>query len=364
MTLELDELGIFKKYGVELIGANVNAIKAAEDRDAFKKVSEEVGLENARSYLVKTWEEAREAVLKLGYPFIIRPSRTLGGSGGGVVNSAEEFDDMLFRGFDASPNHELLLEESLIGWKEMELEVMRDAYDNAVIICGIENVDPMGVHTGDSITVAPIQTLTDKEYQELRDKALRLMKAIGVETGGSNVQFAIDPKTGRQIVIEMNPRVSRSSALASKATGFPIAKIAAKLAVGYSLDELPNDITKMTPACFEPSIDYVVVKIPRFTFEKFPGADNTLGTQMKSVGEAMAMGRNFKESLQKACRSLETGRDGLFGGKEDKITDKDKLIEMLSKPTDARIFLIARAMELGVSRSVIVSKTAFDSWFS
>ena len=363
VALELDELGVFKKYGVELIGANVDAIKKAEDRDAFKKISESVGLENASSYLVHTMAEAKEAVNKLGYPFIIRPSRTLGGSGGGVVKSEDQFEEMLTRGFDASPNHELLLEESLVGWKEIELEVMRDSADNAVIICGIENVDPMGVHTGDSITVAPIQTLTDKEYQELRDKALRLMKAIGVETGGSNVQFTIDPKTGRQIVIEMNPRVSRSSALASKATGFPIAKIAAKLAVGYRLDELPNDITKKTPACFEPSIDYVVVKIPRFTFEKFPSADNTLGTQMKSVGEAMAIGRNFKEALQKACRSLETGRDGLFGGKEESITNKDEILTRISRPTDNRIYEIARAMQLGVSKNEIHNLSNYDMWF-
>jgi carbamoyl-phosphate synthase large subunit len=363
VTLELEENGVFEKYGVELIGASVNAIKAAEDRAAFKKVADKVGLESARSFLVTSVAEANEAIQDLGYPFIIRPSRTLGGSGGGVVHGPEESDEKIRIGFDASPNRELLLEESLVGWKEIELEVMRDKANNSVIICGIENVDPMGVHTGDSITVAPIQTLTDKEYQILRDKALRLVSEIGVDTGGSNVQFAIDPATGRQIVIEMNPRVSRSSALASKATGFPIAKIAAKLAVGYSLDELPNDITKKTPASFEPSIDYVVVKIPRFTFEKFLGADQTLGTQMKSVGEAMAIGRTYAEALQKACRSLETGRFGLLGGKESKENDPNKLIELLKIPTENRLFLAARALELGVSEDKIHQSSFFDPWF-
>lgn len=363
VTLELDEMGVFERYGVELIGANVAAIKAAEDRDAFKKIAGKVGLDSAKSFLVTNFEEAREAVKKLGYPFIIRPSRTLGGTGGGVVETESDFNEKIRIGFDASPNRELLLEESLVGWKEIELEVMRDTADNSVIICGIENVDPMGVHTGDSITVAPIQTLTDKEYQLLRDKALRLVSEIGVDTGGSNVQFAIDPKTGRQIVIEMNPRVSRSSALASKATGFPIAKIAAKLAVGYTLDELPNDITKKTPASFEPSIDYVVVKIPRFTFEKFHGAERVLGTQMKSVGEAMAIGRTFTEALQKAARSLETGRFGLLGGKESKENDLDSILKSLKVPYDNRLFLIARALELGASISDVVQNSCFDPWF-
>ncbi len=363
VTLELDERGVFERYGVELIGASVAAIKAAEDRDEFKKIADRVGLESAKSFLVTNMEQAREAVKELGYPFIIRPSRTLGGSGGGVVSSPDQFDEKIRIGFDASPNRELLLEESLIGWKEIELEVMRDKANNAVIICGIENVDPMGVHTGDSITVAPIQTLTDKEYQLLRDKALRLVSEIGVDTGGSNVQFSIDPKTGRQIVIEMNPRVSRSSALASKATGFPIAKIAAKLAVGYTLDELPNDITKKTPASFEPSIDYVVVKIPRFTFEKFLGADRTLGTQMKSVGEAMAIGRTFAEALQKAARSLETGRHGLLGAKQLLEKDVSSLLESLKIPTENRLFLAARALELGATVSQVVEYSTFDPWF-
>lgn len=363
VTLDLDERGVFERYGVELIGASVAAIKAAEDRDAFKKIADKVGLESAKSFLVTTVDQARSAVKELGYPFIIRPSRTLGGSGGGVVSSPDEFEEKIRIGFDASPNRELLIEESLVGWKEIELEVMRDKANNSVIICGIENVDPMGVHTGDSITVAPIQTLTDKEYQILRNKALQLVSEIGVDTGGSNVQFTIDPKTGRQIVIEMNPRVSRSSALASKATGFPIAKIAAKLAVGYTLDELPNDITKKTPASFEPSIDYVVVKIPRFTFEKFTGADKTLGTQMKSVGEAMAIGRTFAEALQKASRSLETGRHGLLGGKEALESDVTSILSNLHIPTENRLFLAARALELGASDEEIVSRSAFDPWF-
>ena len=364
VTIELAEAGILEKFDVELIGASVEAIKTAEDRDKFKEVATRCGLESARSYLVTNMEQAHEAAAKLGYPFIIRPSRTLGGQGGGTVTAASELEEKIGWGFECSPIHELLLEESLIGWKELELEVMRDKSDNAVVICGIENVDPMGLHTGDSITVAPIQTLTDKEYQRLRDSALRLMKEIGVDTGGSNVQFAIDPATGRQIVIEMNPRVSRSSALASKATGFPIAKIAAKLAVGYSLDELPNDITKMTPASFEPSIDYVVVKIPRFTFEKFQGADTTLGTQMKSVGESMAIGRTFCEALQKACRSLETGRSGLLGGPEGAQTDVEKLKQEITRLSPERLYKTARCLELGVSPQEIFALTGYDTWFS
>ncbi|MDY0042708.1 MAG: carbamoyl-phosphate synthase large subunit, partial [Desulforhabdus sp.] len=279
VTLELAEAGVLDKFKVELIGASVGAIKTAEDREKFKIVATKCGLDSAKSGIAVTLEQAKKVAEEIGYPLIIRPSRTLGGAGGAIVDNESEFEDKIGWGFECSPIHEVLLEESLLGWKEIELEVMRDKKDNAVVICGIENLDPMGLHTGDSITVAPIQTLTDKEYQGLRDAALHLMKELGVDTGGSNVQFAVCPRTGRQIVIEMNPRVSRSSALASKATGFPIAKIAAKLAVGYTLDELPNDITKKTPASFEPSIDYVVVKIPRFTFEKFEGADRTLGTQ-------------------------------------------------------------------------------------
>ena len=364
VTLELAEAGILEKFNVELIGASVEAIKSAEDRDRFKDVVKRCGLESARSELVKTADEAVAASKRIGYPLIIRPSRTLGGAGGGVVTSASELVAKVNFGLECSPNHEVLIEESLTGWKEMELEVMRDRKGNAVVICGIENIDPMGVHTGDSITLAPIQTLTDKEYQAMRDAALRLMKEIGVDTGGSNVQFAIDPATGRQIVIEMNPRVSRSSALASKATGFPIAKIAAKLAVGYHLDELPNDITKKTPASFEPSIDYVVVKIPRFTFEKFPSVTKILGTQMKSVGEAMAMGRTFPEALQKACRSLETGRTGLLGGPESKQTDVRKIKNEIVRATPERLFLIARLLELGVTPEDIFAACNYDVWFS
>ncbi|MFN8389043.1 MAG: carbamoyl-phosphate synthase large subunit [Bdellovibrionota bacterium] len=363
VAIELAEAGVLEKYGVELIGASVEAIKAAEDRESFKEIATRVGLESARSIVVTSEDQADEAVRQFGFPLVIRPSRTLGGSGGGIVYSQEELLPKLRWGFECSPIHEVLLEESLLGWKEIELEVMRDKSDNAVIICSIENVDPMGLHTGDSITVAPIQTLTDKEYQALRTSALRLMKEIGVDTGGSNVQFAICPRTGRQIVIEMNPRVSRSSALASKATGFPIAKIAAKLAVGYTLDELPNDITQKTPASFEPSIDYVVVKIPRFTFEKFPGADQSLGTQMKSVGEAMAIGRTFPEALQKACRSLEVGRTGLLGGPEVAIVDREELVKKMVPLNPNRMFQIARALELGFSVEELYKLTAFDPWF-
>ncbi len=363
VTIELDEAGVLEKYDVELIGASVDAIKTAEDRDSFKKVVDACGLESAKSFVVHTMAEAEQAVASIGYPFIIRPSRTLGGAGGGTVEGPEEFKEKVAWGLECSPINEILIEESLLGWKEMELEVMRDKKDNAVVICGIENIDPMGQHTGDSITVAPIQTLTDKEYQLLRDGALSLMRAIGVDTGGSNVQFAIDPQTGRQIVIEMNPRVSRSSALASKATGFPIAKIAAKLAVGYSLDELPNDITKETPASFEPSIDYVVVKIPRFTFEKFQGVEALLGTQMKSVGEAMSIGRTFPEALQKACRSLETGRVGILGGVEEQTGDIELLKKQVQKLTPERLYQTARLMQLGVSEEELHELTAYDLWF-
>ncbi|MCL4151432.1 UNVERIFIED_CONTAM: hypothetical protein GTU68_050816, partial [Idotea baltica] len=363
VTLDLEEAGVLEKFSVELIGASVDAIKSAEDRDTFKDVVERCGLESARSLIARTEEQALDAAKEIGFPLIIRPSRTMGGAGGGVVEEESEFLEKVRFGFEMSPINELLIEESLIGWKEIELEVMRDSKDNAVVICGIENIDPMGVHTGDSITLAPIQTLTDKEYQLLRDGAFRLMREIGVETGGSNVQFTIDPKTGRQLVIEMNPRVSRSSALASKATGFPIAKIAAKLAVGYTLDELPNDITKKTPASFEPSIDYVVVKIPRFTFEKFPNVEPILGTQMKSVGEAMAIGRTFTESLQKACRSLETDRSGLLGGEESKRSNVKKLKKEILRATPERLFILARLMELGCSPRELNEICHYDLWF-
>ena len=364
LTLELVEAGVLDKFGVELIGASAEAIKKAEDRERFKEAVASCGLESARSFIARDEQQAKHAAAELGFPLIIRPSRTLGGSGGAIVESAGEFERCLRHGFETSPIHEVLIEESLLGWKEIELEVMRDKADNGVVICGIENLDPMGLHTGDSITVAPIQTLTDKEYQRLRDAALRLMNEIGVDTGGSNVQFSLCPKTGRQLVIEMNPRVSRSSALASKATGFPIAKIAAKLAVGYTLDELPNDITRETPACFEPSIDYVVVKIPRFTFEKFAGAEEKLGSQMKSVGEAMAIGRTFAEALQKACRSLETDRCGLLGGPEAQIDSLEVLLKRMSVLNPCRMFEAARALELGMTAEELFEATAFDPWFT
>ncbi len=308
LAVELADGGVLEKYNVQLIGAQLKAIKKAEDRLMFKDAMTSIGLEVPKSALVNNLKDGLDFSSKIGFPVILRPSFTLGGSGGGIAYNREELLELLARGLDLSPVHEVLLEESVLGWKEFEMEVVRDTKDNCIIICSIENFDPMGVHTGDSITVAPAQTLTDREFQRMRDASLMVMREIGVETGGSNVQFAIHPNTGRMVVIEMNPRVSRSSALASKATGFPIAKIAAKLAVGYTLDELQNEITRKTPACFEPTLDYVVVKIPKWQFEKFPGADESLGPQMKSVGEAMAIGRTFKEALMKAVRSLETGK--------------------------------------------------------
>jgi carbamoyl-phosphate synthase large subunit len=332
------------------------------------------GLETPKGGFVRSLEEALALVQKIGFPIIIRPSFTLGGTGGGIAQRSEEFTEAVLRGLNASPLHEVLVEESVIGWKEYELEVMRDMNDNVVIICSIENFDAMGVHTGDSITVAPAQTLTDKEYQRMRDDALKIIRAIGVETGGSNIQFAVDPKNGRCLVIEMNPRVSRSSALASKATGFPIAKIAAKLAVGYMLDEIPNDITKRTPASFEPTIDYTVVKIPRWDFEKFRGVDETLGIQMKSVGEAMAFGRTFKEALQKALRSLEQGRHGLgHDGKDavaiEQLTPKEKeawrekTMARLKVPHPDNVFSVRYAFQLGVSIEELHAITHIDPWF-
>jgi carbamoyl-phosphate synthase large subunit len=311
LAVTLAKTGVLDRYGVELIGAKLPAIEMAEDRKLFKEAMERIGVGVCPSGLANTLQESREIAQQIGsYPLIIRPAFTLGGTGGGIAYNQEEFEAIAQSGLDASPMSQILVEQSLIGWKEYELEVMRDLADNVVIICSIENIDPMGVHTGDSITVAPAQTLTDKEYQRLRDASIKIIREIGVETGGSNIQFAVNPKTGDMIVIEMNPRVSRSSALASKATGFAIAKIAAKLAVGYTLNEIPNDITKKTPASFEPTIDYVVTKIPRFAFEKFPGSEPILTTQMKSVGEAMAIGRTFQESFQKALRSMENGRFG------------------------------------------------------
>ena len=373
-AVALAESGVLQKYGVELIGAKLEAIRKAEDRELFKAAMDAAGLETPRGGFVRSLEEGKELVEAIGYPIIIRPSFTLGGSGGGIARTAEEFDDALTHGLESSPIHEVLLEESVIGWKEFELEVMRDVKDNVVIVCSIENLDPMVIHTGDSITVAPAQTLTDKEYQRMRDDALRIIRAIGVETGGSNIQFAIDPRSGRCLVIEMNPRVSRSSALASKATGFPIAKIAAKLAVGYTLDEIPNDITKLTPACFEPTIDYCVVKIPRWDFEKFKGVDTTLGVQMKSVGEAMAFGRTFKEALQKALRSLEQGRGGLGADGKDEFDPaaltpsgraewREKVRTRLQRPQPDTIFSLRYGLQLGFSVDELYGMTAIDPWF-
>ena len=362
-ALELDERGVFQKYGCKLIGANVEAIKTAEDRELFRKAMDEIGLESARSMMATSIKDAESAAKALGYPLVLRPSRTLGGTGGGIVRSPDELHRKVGIALSASPNREVLIEESLLGWKEIELEVMRDLKDNVVIVCGIENLDPMGVHTGDSITVAPIQTLTDKEYQLLRDAAIRVIRRIGVDTGGSNVQFAINPRNGRVIVIEMNPRVSRSSALASKATGFPIAKIAAKLAVGYTLDEISNDITKETPACFEPSIDYVVVKIPRFNFEKFPTADTTLGTQMKSVGEVLSFGRTFPEALQKAMCSMEMDTYGFDRAKLTKDLGRQEILENCGVPGPHRLWLVGEALRATFSIRDLHQATSIDPWF-
>src|SRR6201996_1667572 len=335
-ALSLRRMGVLEKFDVTMIGATADAIDKAEDRKLFREAMTRIGLSTPRSHQIKTLIQALEALDDIGLPAIIRPSFTLGGTGGGIAYNKAEFIDIVERGIDASPTSEVLIEESVLGWKEYEMEVVRDKKDNCIIVCSIENIDPMGVHTGDSITVAPALTLTDKEYQVMRDASIAVLREIGVETGGSNVQFAVQPETGRLIVIEMNPRVSRSSALASKATGFPIAKIAARLAGGYTLDEVRNDITRETPASFEPTIDYVVVKVPRFTFEKFPQADPTLTTQMKSVGEAMAIGRTFKEALQKALRSLEIKRFGLIGDGADKTDVDDETLQMKLTVPNAR----------------------------
>lgn len=356
----LAKKGVLERYGVEMIGANYDAINKAEDRKLFRECMQKIGLRVPKSDLAYNMQQARGVVKKIGFPVIIRPSFTLGGTGGGVAYNIDEFEQIAARGLESSLINEILIEESVIGWKEYELEVMRDKKDNVVIICSIENVDPMGIHTGDSITCAPAQTLTDKEYQKMRDAAIRIIREIGVETGGSNIQFAVNPENGEMVVIEMNPRVSRSSALASKATGFPIAKIAAKLAVGYTLDELPNDITRETPACFEPTIDYCVVKIPRFTFEKFPGTDPTLTTSMKSVGEAMAIGRTFKEALQKGLRSLEIGIDGLV---DPPYVPEEELIQKLTVPNAERILYIGHALRRGMSVEKINELTRIDPWF-
>jgi carbamoyl-phosphate synthase large subunit len=366
-ALDLHKHGVLAKWGVEMIGANEHAIEKAEDRLKFKDAMTSIGLGSARSGIAHSLEDAWAVQKRItaeiggtGFPMVIRPSFTLGGTGGGIAYNPEEFEEICKRGIDLSPTNELLIEESLIGWKEFEMEVVRDRADNCIIVCAIENLDPMGIHTGDSITVAPAQTLTDKEYQLLRNASIAILREIGVDTGGSNVQFSINPKDGRMVVIEMNPRVSRSSALASKATGFPIAKIAAKLAVGYTLDELRNDITGgATPASFEPSIDYVVTKIPRFAFEKFPAADPHLTTQMKSVGEVMAMGRTFQESLQKALRGLETGIDGLT----ERSTDRDEIIEEIGEAGPERILYVADAFRIGLTLDEIYEETAIDPWF-
>ncbi|HEU0258644.1 MAG TPA: carbamoyl-phosphate synthase large subunit, partial [Burkholderiales bacterium] len=359
-ALDLAREGVLEKYGVELIGASREAIDKAEDREKFKATMTKIGLGSARSALAHSMEEALQVQAAIGYPVVIRPSFTLGGTGGGIAYNREEFIAICERGLEASPTKELLIEESLLGWKEFEMEVVRDRKDNCIIVCSIENLDPMGVHTGDSITVAPAQTLTDKEYQVMRDASIAVLRAIGVDTGGSNVQFAVNPKDGRMVVIEMNPRVSRSSALASKATGFPIAKVAAKLAVGYTLDEIANDVTGgATPASFEPTIDYVVTKVPRFAFEKFPQANDRLTTQMKSVGEVMAIGRTFQESFQKALRGLEIGVDGL----NQRTRDRETLEKELGEPGPERIWYVGDAFENGFTLDEVHRLTRIDPWF-
>ena len=359
-ALDLWRNGVLNKYRVELIGAKPEAIDKAEDRLKFKDAMTRIGLESARSGIAHSMDDAWAVQKKVGFPAVIRPSFTLGGTGGGIAYNPEEFETICKRGLEASPTHELLIEESLLGWKEFEMEVVRDHADNCIIVCSIENLDPMGVHTGDSITVAPAQTLSDKEYQVMRDASIAILREIGVDTGGSNVQFSVNPTNGRLIVIEMNPRVSRSSALASKATGFPIAKVAAKLAVGYTLDELRNDITGgITPASFEPSIDYVVTKVPRFAFEKFPAADSHLTTQMKSVGEVMAIGRTFQESFQKALRGLEVGVDGM----NEKTQDRELLEKELGAPGPERIWYVGDAFAMGLSIAEVHQLTKIDPWF-
>ena len=358
MAMELSDGGVLEKYDVQLIGANIGAIKKAEDRLFFKDAMQRIGLDVPKSALVNNLKDGLEFSGKIGFPVIVRPSFTLGGTGGGIAYNREELMEILARGLDLSPVHEVLIEESVLGWKEYELEVMRDLKDNVIIICSIENFDPMGVHTGDSITVAPAQTLTDREYQHMRDASIAVIREIGVETGGSNIQFGVNPATGRMVVIEMNPRVSRSSALASKATGFPIAKIAAKLAVGYTLDEIPNDITRKTPACFEPTLDYVVVKIPKWQFEKFPGADESLGPQMKSVGEVMAIGRTFKEALLKGVRALDTGRKAGSEKIEPKI-----LTQRLVTPHPERLSYVRYALRQGHTVKQLAKMTSIDPWF-
>ncbi|MBT3945517.1 MAG: carbamoyl-phosphate synthase large subunit, partial [Candidatus Marinimicrobia bacterium] len=368
LTMALHKLGILEKYNVQLIGAQVDAIDKAEDRERFKEAMDAIGIDTAQGGFVHSWKEAESQLHFMNFPIIIRPSFTMGGTGGSVAYNFDEFQELIENGLNASPITEVLMEESLLGWKEFELEVIRDTADNAIIICSIENIDPMGVHTGDSVTVAPAMTLTDKEYQKMRNWAILCLRTIGVETGGSNVQFAVNPKDGRMIVIEMNPRVSRSSALASKATGFPIAKIAAKLAVGYTLDELSNDITGKTLAAFEPTIDYIVTKVPRFDFEKFPSASGHLGVQMQSVGEVMSIGRTFRESLQKAFRSLEVGLDGLEPkppAEGDPDLNRARSLDMstLRYATSFRLLKVRQAFLEGQSIESVHKITGIDPWF-
>src|ERR1700723_3679118 len=364
-AMKLHANGALERHGVELIGAKADVIDRAEDRLKFRDAMAEIGIESPKSAIAHTMEEAPPALATTGLPAVIRPSFTLGGTGGGIAYNREEFEQIVGGGLEASPTTEVLIEESVVGWKEFEMEVVRDRADNCIIICSIENVDPMGIHTGDSVTVAPALTLTDKEYQRMRDASIACLRKIGVDTGGSNVQFGLNPADGRMVIIEMNPRVSRSSALASKATGFPIAKIAAKLAIGYTLDELANDITRVTPASFEPTIDYVVTKMPRFTFEKFPGAQALLTTSMKSVGEAMAIGRSFAESVQKALRSLETGLDGFDEVAIDGVESggKEAVMAALARPTPDRLLLIAQASRHGLSTAEIHAACHFEPWF-
>ncbi|MDO4842053.1 MAG: carbamoyl-phosphate synthase large subunit, partial [Phoenicibacter congonensis] len=363
-AVDLAKSGVLEKYGVEMIGCDLDAIERGEDRKLFNECMEELGIETARSGYAYSVEDAQNIATELGFPVVLRPSFTLGGAGGGIAHNALELKSIVTQGIDLSPVGEVLVEESIEGWKEYEMEVMRDTAGNGIIVCSIENFDPMGVHTGDSITVAPAQTLSDVEYQRMRVASLAILEKIGVETGGSNVQFAINPKNGRMVIIEMNPRVSRSSALASKATGFPIAKAAAKLAVGYTLDEITNDITKVTPACFEPSIDYCVVKVPRFAFEKFNGTDDTLSTRMKAVGEIMAIGRTFEEALGKALRSLENGRAGLIAdGKGSAIESDEDFRRLACIPKRDRVFYVAEALRAGYSVDDIHGATGIDKWF-
>ena len=362
-ALALAKTGVLDECGVELIGARADVIEKAESRELFREAMERIGLKVPKSVIARNMDDVRRIAATMPFPLIIRPAFTLGGSGGGVAYNQEDLEEIAAGGLDASLTSEMLVEQSVLGWKEIEMEVMRDKNDNCVIICSIENLDPMGVHTGDSITVAPVMTLTDAEYQKVREASIAIMREIGVETGGSNVQFGLNPANGELVVIEMNPRVSRSSALASKATGFPIAKIAAKLAVGYTLDEIPNDITRETMASFEPSIDYCVIKIPRFTFEKFPGSEDYLTTAMKSVGETMAIGRTFKEALQKGLRSLEVGMPGLGKKFETCEIDRDELLRLMRKPNSARLFAIRNAMRCGFSLEEIHNASFIDPWF-